>query len=200
MLEIKFIDHDTIASLGRIGARINNLEGLLKIVGRRGSNELKFHFRGLNSKGNKLGGRRQNFWRAVADEVHTVQSGPTSVSISVGHSFFLQKLLGGRISAKRAGALTIPVDPLSYGKTALAFQRGTGIQLFLLKKKGGGMSNLLAGFVSAKKLKVFYILERSVDQKADPNALPDQKRFNEAILDQADRQLAREIRTGGRGS
>lgn len=198
MISIDFVDHDTIAGLGRISDRVKNPDALLKNVGRRGANELKRHFRDRNTTGNKLGGRRTNFWRQVADSVNSpVLDTPTRVRISITHPLFLQKVLGGRISAKNAGALTIPVDPLAYGRTALVFQRETGIQLFLLRKKGGGFSNLLAGFVSEKQLTVFYILEKSVDQKPDPEALPKRSVFNEAILDEADRYIAREIRNGG---
>jgi hypothetical protein len=198
MIAIDFLDHDTIAGLGRIADRINNPDALLKVVGRRGANELQRHFRNRNTQGNKLGGRRTNFWRQVADSVNSpVQIGPTTVRIAITHRLFLQKLFGGRITANRAGALTIPVDPLAYGRDVSRFQRETGIQLFLLRKKGGGFSNLLAGFVSAKQLKVFYILSGGVDQDKDPDALPDRGRFNAAILDEADRMLARQIRNGG---
>lgn len=206
MLDITLVDHDTAQELGRIYDRVRNPVGMLKVVGRRGSNELKSHFRRRNLTGNKLGGRRSNFWRQVADSVNApIYEGGntlTRVRISIGDPRFLQKVFGGKISAKNAGALTIPVDKLSYGRTTSVFEHETGIQLFLLRKKGGGFSNLLAGIVSAKKVTVFYVLVKGVDQDKDPEALPPREKFNAAILDEAQQFLDREVirATSGQGT
>ena len=73
------------------------------------------------------------------------------------------------------------------------FQQETGIQLFLLRKKGGGMSNLLAGITGEHSVKVFYVLMKSVTQQADPDALPDQTKFESALVDEAQQYVEREI-------
>jgi len=54
------------------------------------------------------------------------------------------------------------------------------------------MSNLLAGIVDEHTVKVFYVLQSSVDQAADPQALPDQNQFEAALLDEAEQYLNRE--------
>jgi len=170
-----------------------NRPGIMKVVGRRGSNELKKHFRMRNRTPNKLGGTRTNFWQGVADAVQNpVLVGDSGVCISINHPAFAQKVFGGTIKPKNAKALTIPVEPEAYGRTVATFQQETGIQLFLLKKKAGGMSNLLAGIVDEHTVKVFYVLQSSVDQAADPQALPDQNQFEAALLDEAEQYLNRE--------
>jgi len=203
MIDITLVDHDTAQDLGRIYDRVRNPVGMLKVVGRRASNELKTHFRSRNSRPNKLGGRRSNFWRQVADSVgNPIYEGGDALSrvrISINDPRFLQKVFGGTIRAKNADALTIPVDPLSYGRTVAVFQQTTGIQLFLLKKKGGGISNLLAGFPNAKQFKVYYVLVKEVDQDKDPEALPPRAKFNAAILDEGQQYLDREIIRGKSG-
>lgn len=187
-------DGGTAAALGQIYERVKSPIGLLKVLGRRGANELKTHFRRHDQTENKLGGRRTHFWRQVSDSVNSPQiEGATRVRISITDPRFAQKVFGGPIRAKNADALTIPVDRAAYGRTAAVFQQETGIQLFLLRKKGGGLSNLLAGFPSSKHFRVYYVLVREVDQAKDPNALPPQRNFNLAILDEATKYLDRDI-------
>lgn len=197
MITITLSDQGTTAELDRIAGQLRNPNALLKAVGRRGAEELRKHFRTRNQQGNKLGGRRSNFWRQVADSTNNpVQDGPSRVRISISHPAFAQKVFGGTIKAKNAGALTIPVDPLAYDRTVAVFQQATGIQLFRLRKKGGGFSNLLAGFAGSSHdkadLHIFYILAKSVTQAADPQALPDRAQFNAAILEEATNSLERE--------
>ena len=194
MIAINFIDNGTAGELRDIYDRTKNPLGMLKVVGRRGANELKTHFRRRDTAGNKLGGRRTHFWRQVADSVNNPQIEGSRVRISIADPRFAQKVFGGTIAPKNAKALTIPVDPLAYGRTVAVFQQTTGIQLFIPRKKGGALSNLLAGFgTDPKHFTVYYILVARVDQEADPKALPDRAKFNAAILDEALQFMEREI-------
>lgn len=173
--------------------RTSNPSALLKEVGRRGANELKTHFRGRNRIPNKLGGRRTNYWRRVADSVQNpVLRGTSSVAITVNDATFAQKVFGGTITPKSRKALTIPVDPRAHGRTVGVFTQETGIKLFFLRTKKGGLSGLLAG-ESGSGINVFYLLAKSVRQKPDPNALPPESDFNSAIADQTERHLARAL-------
>jgi hypothetical protein len=207
MIAIDYIDKSTTDGLAAIYDRVRNPNAMLKVVGRRGANELKFHFLQRDRTGKQFPGRRSHFWRQIANSVNSpIVEGNTAVRISIGDPRFVQKVFGGRITPKRAKALTIPQDPkvdpqaasMARERTVAVFQQTTGIQLFLLKKKGGGISNLLAGFVSAKKLRVFYILVPYVDQEADPEALPPRAKFNAAILDEGVQFLNRQIATSER--
>lgn len=201
MLEIVLNDKGTADQLVAIQAQLQRPNALLKVVGRRGTAELKAHFRARNSTPNKLGGRKTNFWRQIADSVSSpLIESDSRVRINISDVRFAQKVFGGKIGAKNAGALTIPVDAASRGLTVQQFQQASGIQLFLLRKKGGGLSNLLAGIIGEKKIKVFYVLEKEVDQEADPEALPPRSQFNAAILDTAQQQLRMQIRDSGAGT
>jgi len=199
MLTMTINDRGTAAALGQIYDRTTQPGAMLKVIGRRGANELKTHFRRHDQQGNKLGARRSHLWRQIADSVNspTIASN-TGVRISITNPVFAQKVFGGPIRAKNAAALTIPVTREAYGRTAAVFEQETGIQLFLLRKKGGGISNLLAGFPTAKHFKIYYVLVKQVDQAKDPNALPPQKDFGAAILDEATKFIQRDIITNAK--
>lgn len=200
MLEVVFNDNGAAAELGAMVDKTRRPVAMLKVLGRRGANELKRHFRAKDRVGNRrgvghaeVGGRRTHFWRQVADSVNSpVLVGDGRVRIAITHPHFAQKVYGGPITPKRAGSLTIPVHQLAHGVTTAVFQRETGIQLFRLRKKGGGMSNLLAGLTRDDKFEIFYVLTGRVDQEADPEALPPRAAFNAAILEEATKFLLRE--------
>lgn len=196
MIAINFIDHGTVSDLQAIAKRVRNPEAMLKVVGRRGANELRAHFRRRNATPNKLGGRRSNFWNKIASSTNNpVAEGPGRVRISITDPRLAQKVYGGRITPKRRKALTIPVAPEAYDRTVPEFQQETGIQLFLLRKKGGGLTNLLAGAIggSGHRFKVYYTLQPYVDQAADPEALPPPAVFGAALVDESQSYLTREV-------
>ena len=108
MVTIVLNDNGAQSELRELAGRIENPQALLKVLGRRGSNELINWFRQRNQTPNKLGGRRSNFWRKIADSVTNpdtpnVQGG--KVIVSVTDSRFAQKVFGGPITPKEAGAL-----------------------------------------------------------------------------------------------
>lgn len=184
-----------LRDFNRLAFQARNRAGMMRVVGRRGANELKTHFRIRNRTPNKLGGERTNWWQRVADSVQNpTLIGDTGVKITINHLGFALKVFGGTITPKTKASLTIPQAPEAHGRTVATFQQETGIQLFLLRKKGGALSNLLAGFVGDGTIKVFYILAKSVTQQPDPEALPDQGRFEAALVDEGQQYLDREIR------
>lgn len=182
---------ETGAQLQALGLRLQRPDDLLTVLAREGNNRLRTHFRARNETPNKLGGRRTNFWAQIASSVSSRRGGPGQLIISITDPRFRQKVEGGPIRPKNAKALTIPVNPAAYGRTADVFQRETGIQLFLLKKKGGGVSNLLAGLVADHHFEVFYVLSGGVDQDADPHALPPKEEWQKALVGRAESYVAR---------
>ena len=156
---------------------------LLKVLEREGTNRLRSHFLARDTVGNRLGGRRTNFWRQMADSLRSSVSG-AELKISVTDPRFVQKVYGGTLVPKRAKALAVPVDREAYGRTPETFQSETRILLFLVRKKGGGFTNLLAGYAGGV-LKVFYVLKSSVTQEKDPDALPDREGFAAGLLERA---------------
>lgn len=197
-MAIEILDQGTVAGLRKVADQLTNTRPLLVQVGFRANVELRAWFLRRNSTGNKLGGRRSNFW---ADMAHSV-SGPTvlsagKVQVSVTDKRFNQKVFGGRITPKTKKSLTIPVAPEAYDQTVSTFEHESGIKLFLLKRKGGAFSNLLAGKIGGDQIKVFYVLSKGVNQDPDPEALPPRTDFNAAILDEADHTLRRSLNIGG---
>lgn len=188
-----------IARFENTSVRLNALvqtarrpEALMREVGRRGANVLKAHFRSRDRQPNRLGGKRTHFWRQVADSVNNPTVQGAQAVISITQPGIAQKVFGGRITPKNTRALTIPVDPLAYGRAASVFEKQTGIKLFLLRKKQGGLSRLLAG-EDAGGIKVFYVLASSVNQSPDPDALPARAAFLAALEDQAQKHINRQI-------
>jgi hypothetical protein len=130
-------------------------------------------------------GKRTNFWLQVMRSVQTptLPVSGTPAVVSINDPRFAQKLYGGPIVAKRAKALTIPVSPEAYGRTAAVLEQEKGIKLFAIWQKGGGgllVQSILkrAGKSSGCQtpvhggLIVHYLLRKSVYQQPDPKALP----------------------------
>lgn len=181
------------ARLSFLVDRLDNPTPLWKVVGRRGANELKSHFRKRNLVPNKLGGKRTNYWRRVADSVQNPEIEPRAVTITIGDQTFAQKLYGGRITPKRAKNLTIPVDGLAHGRTVAVFKQETGIELFFFRPKARGLGAYLAGKNEdgSNGIRVYYRLAKFADQKPDKDALPKEADFDAALLDETEKYVAR---------
>ena len=178
------IDLSVSVELTLIYETVKRPHALLRVLGRRGANELRGWFRGRNRTPNKLGGRRTNFWNQIASSVQSpVLVGATGVRVDVTHPAYGFKLRGGRITPKRAKALTIPVHPEAYGRTVGTFERETGIELFRPYATGGVASDLLMGANDDGSLTVYFVLRPFVDQAPDPLAFPPD--FTASILDEA---------------
>jgi hypothetical protein len=138
---------------------------LARVLGRAGANELRKHFRARNAaQPNKLGGKRTNFWSAVAASVRSPRYAPGRIVIAVSHNAIAQKVHGGAITPKRAKNLALPIHPAAHGNSPRVFSdlhfamTRAGVKL-LYRRNGDGIDWL-------------YVLKKSVTQAADPNALP----------------------------
>ena len=110
---------------------------------------------------------------------------------TVSHSFpaaknpLNLKIFGGVVTAKRARALTIPVDPRAHGRSTRQFTAATGLRLFRPKGK-----DYLAT-VEGGRLKVIYLLRSSVTFKPWPHALPSNEAIGIVFADELEKELAR---------
>lgn len=172
------IRKDTITPAARaMAARARNPIPGLKIAGRALGNLLKTHYREKAQTPNKLGGERSYFWLQVGRGVNgPEQTGKDTVSVSISHPAILQKIYGGIITAKRAKALTIPVQAQAYGRRASVLEHLLGLKLFRVK-------DALAAKGADGKLTIYYLLKRSVNQKPDPTALPAADKMQAAASD-----------------
>ncbi|MCD6050536.1 MAG: hypothetical protein K0Q55_1939 [Verrucomicrobia bacterium] len=189
MIAIELNSDSTVGELRELLGKARNPQGMLRAVAKRGEGELKAHFRGRDAKSaNKRGGQRTNFWAQVEKTVvGEVDEAGGMVSLGVSHPAFAQKLYGGVIRAKSARALTIPVTAEAYGKTTAEFEAATGLRLFLIKPNETGL--LATRLKGAEGITVQYVLKASVNQEADPEALPDMERLGEVVMEEAERFL-----------
>lgn len=151
-----------------------------KVAGRDVANLLRRHFSKLdNSRANKLGGRRTHFYAQLARSVRQDISGDT-VRVSAINVGIAQRYFGGTILPKNSRWLTIPVSPAAYGKRAREFD-----SLRYQKTKNG------AALIDNESNKIFYILVKSVTQKADRSVLPTEEKIRETALVRAVKYLDR---------
>jgi hypothetical protein len=188
---------------------LKNLTPLLRVMQRRGVNELKKHFAARNAEPNSMGWPKTNFWnREGRDNTGAGELTDQSAMIVVASAAIAHKVKGGTITAKRGKMLAIPL-------TAEAYKAGSPREanmpgLFLMKRKGdvgraflaiadpqpGGSKPARSGKkgLQAKDtggIRPQYLLIRSVNQRADPRTLPDPAAFAAAIHDEAEKFLVR---------
>lgn len=109
-------------------------------------------------------------WRDMARSVTVRNAGPAGVIVRTDHVAAAQKQFGGRIQAKDAGALTIPIADEAKGKRASEFETG-GRKLFVLPSTKPETIGVLGYNVQRKGPDQFiplFVLRRSVTQKAEP--------------------------------
>ncbi len=165
---------------------------VLAAAGRELGNLLKRHFWEKEKRPNKLSPRREHFWLQIAQSVNAPVQTERSVSVTVSDPRIGQKVYGGPIVAKRAGALTIPVSEKAYGRTAATFEHETGLKLFR-PGPAGEKKNVLMAKVG-EQVEVEYVLVKSVQQSPDPTALPDMGELERKILERAKSVVDRQNR------
>lgn len=185
MISIRLAKDEVSPHLRRLLKQAGRDGPLARILGRAAANELKKHFRARNATGaNRLGGRRTNFWSAVAASVQSPRMLPGRIVIAVNHPAIAQKVHGGTITARKAKHLAIPIDPAAHGKSPRVFpalqfaQTAGGVKLLGLREAGGG-------------IKWLYVLKKSVTQAADPQALPKDDKMGAALEKAGDIHLRR---------
>lgn len=203
MITVTFNDHGFHNRLPVLFAHLRNPSVLMARLGRATANDLKSHFRTKNRTPNHLGGKRTNFWRQVADSVQNpqVSEGGHTVNVAINHPAIAQKLIGGEIRAKRVSFLTIPVSPEAYGRTTRTFEAETGLKLIFLKVGKGKTGNAVLATARGTGLQIEYVLKKSVNQAADPTALPDMQALSVKLLALADKHVEQELaKATGKGT
>ncbi len=198
-MTLTFDDVKFQADFGKIIASAKNPRAILLNAGREVGNRLKAHFRKRDrDSANHLSERRSHFWLAVSRTVQNPIVNGNTVTVTINDPRFAQKLFGGKIEAKEADALTIPVEERAYGRTTAVFERETGLKLFLIKSGKGAFQNALLAVKddSGRGFTVEYLLTPSVNQSADPEALPDKTALERAVLNRAQKVLDRQLETG----
>lgn len=181
--------------LRRIAQQLKNPQALYKDVGRRAANDLRKHFREMDAKQpNALGGTRTHFWLEVRDGVQQPQADSSGVTLLVVHPVIAAKVFGAVVTPKHAQSLTIPLHELAHGRRASVFEQETGKKLFHPKGTRVLMANLGDKPVS------IYALAKRVNLRSEPEALPEEKQFTEAIVATGRAHLARMFARAGGGA
>ncbi len=170
-------------------------KGMLTVAGRRVSNVLREHFHMRNSEGNRRGWQvRSNFWsKVVAAATHFEGATDTEATVRIASYEFLHKLQGGVIRAKSGRMLAIPLtatakkagSPREWGDK----KRG---EIFVLKSKEENKA-FLARKKGENAIELLYLLIASVNQEADPRALPPKGTLEAAAEDEAGKFLERSL-------
>ena len=178
VIEIKSLGNPSQRLLMQM-ALARNQRGALAALGKRAEAVLRDHFRMLDKRPNKKGWPRTHFWnREVAQKTAYIGIEGSAAVVRIGSPAFAQKLFGGRIRARSAKALAIPIAAEAYGKRPR--ERDDRDQLVVIPRKG--KPPLLVKKQSGE-LRPQYVLKKSVEQKAQPDALPKSQTFWGALND-----------------
>lgn len=159
---------------------------LMQTVGKEVAVELQRHFKQRDGEGNKRGWPSQHFWRKVANKTSHQNATADGVTVTVASREFMHKVTGGKVTAKVAGALTIPLTAEAYAKAGKGTLRESFPGLFVIRTKGGGA--FLARNPKGKGKGVaqgppefLFRLVKSVTHQPDPRALPPDSAIPAAI-------------------
>lgn len=162
-------------------------------AGPRGTRLVQRNFRSLGR--NERGWPSTQFYGRAAEATNW-QEGAGFFVIAVNQIGVRQRLLGGDIKPVKAGALTIPAIPQTYGKTAREFPN---LEFgFLLDPETGRMRPCLKEKAESRKQKrgngkaaavttgqvAFFWLSKGVHQDPDPRVMPSDADF-EAEFDKS---------------
>jgi hypothetical protein len=142
------------------------------------------HFTALNnSRANKLGGTRTNYWAQVGKDSITTVTG-SSISVTFPTVGFRRHVMGGppirptgRISVvtnKPIKFLTIPVNAAAHGQTVASLKASKGVELYRV----GGALKKQQGPTRSESDPTYFVLAKQTKAKApDPTLLPKDEVF-----------------------
>jgi hypothetical protein len=185
----------------RLGLAGSGRKQLMGILGKTGEVVLRKHFAQRESEPNKRGWPKQHFWSRIRrvtayDPSRTTEE---SATVVVSEPAFGMKVHGGTIRPKTAKALAIPLQALAYGDQPKS-GRIPGLKLIVLRGQAylgtDGDATLSKSQGNIKrvknsKLRLYYILKKSVTQKPDARALPDQMVLAAALTGAAEGYVRR---------
>lgn len=170
-ISIQLPDNGTPAQLRQLARRLTILP---RVGGRAVATHLRKHFSRLDAeRPNQLGGPRSHFYGQARNSVQNPEdTGTNEATVSINHVGIAQRYFGGTITAKNAGALTIPIHPAAHGQRARAFGK-----LDLIPTKNGN-ALLVTPATGKGKNKTpgtaLFLLTKRITQKPDPSVLPEQ--------------------------
>jgi hypothetical protein len=195
---VNVITHDEITpELKRIARQMEHPRPLMAAVGKELEVQLRGHFTKRDQQGNAQGFPRKHFWaRVVRAATGLTEVQDRRATVTVASAEFLHKLTGGKVEAKRAKALSIPISAEAYkAGSASLFPK----PLTMVVRRGHAPLLVETGIIGKSKAwKLHYILLKSVTHKKDPHALPNMRDVAQAILARGRAVLALVMQRRGR--
>lgn len=115
----------------------------------------------------------------------SVRADSAGAHMTIAHPFFSSAEKDVLILPRKAGALTIPVHRIAYGKTARQVE-AEGRPLFVIRTARG---SFLATKPGNGRLLLLFALKKGVIQPRDPSRLPPRKKLERAAEDAAKVQV-----------
>jgi rhodanese-related sulfurtransferase len=163
--------------------RARNAKSILKQLGNEGKVMLQDHFAARDGEPNKNEWKKTHFWGGIAKATKLGEVTDTRAQIVVSDYRFVHKVQGGPISGN-GKALAIPMSyEASRAKLGREGKAAAFPGLFYLRGPKGAY--LATQDKDTGRIKVHYLLRRSVNQRPDPRALPDQTQFAARITERA---------------
>ncbi|CAN5351951.1 hypothetical protein BH09VER1_BH09VER1_28410 [soil metagenome] len=182
--------------LNRIRGLVKRPKALMSAAGKRVEFVLRAHFLKKNQEGNRRGWTRSNFWnKRVRSATSFTGATDTTAQVTIASPEFIHKLRGGKITAKRGKFLSIPLPDRA--KAAGSPREWDGPEKLVPRKTSDGYMLGVAQPGQAgnrgQRLTMMYLLVKSVNQKADPTALPPDAEIQTAIDQEANDYFNREL-------
>lgn len=168
--------------LDRVRRQVDRPRLLLQACGRRVENILHGHFLKRNAEPNRQGWAKSNWWaREVKGNTSLTSATDTEAVVSIASLQFLHRLLGGKVQGHPYLALPLTEEAKIKGSPREWSSPGDGQLQFIRSKLGSCYLFPDEGQSHGAS----YLLVRSVTQKADPDALPEQGEIEAGVDDEA---------------
>jgi hypothetical protein len=195
--EIAKWDDKITPELNRIARQLESPRPLMAAVGKELEVQLRGHFTKRDQQGNAQGFPRRHFWaRVVRAATALTEVLDRRATVTIASPEFLHKLTGGKVTPKRAKALSIPLSAEAYKAGSASLYPKP---LTMVVRRGHAPLLVETGTIGkSKSWKIAYVLLKSVTHPADPNALPNMRDVTQALIARGRAVLARAMRPGGR--
>jgi hypothetical protein len=145
---------------------------------------LQDHFRARNSRGNRLGGARTNYWASAAKAV-SWKADSSGATVTVSHIGIGHHYHGGTIKPVNSKYLTIPAVAKAHGRRAREFGNLTAV----IFRKGRLGALIEKSGQKGEESKVIYWLVAKATKQPDPSVLPPEAQITQTALEAIRRQI-----------
>lgn len=196
MIRVEVVKDETGAAIGfvvNLERMVENRRGLNAALGARLTDELQDHFRARNLEPNKRGWKKSGFWGEIAESTQLEEVTEDGASVVVADHRLGIHVRGGTIQPVNADNLTIPIHPMAKGRYVRTLEREENLDIFTIPRAGGLPTNVLAAIIGGE-LVALYVLVPDVHIPQDPRALPGDEALMNALAEEAEDYVSREIR------